>query len=151
MEMSTNASATKLNTMINEAQKRFTRQTCAWMTAVTILAALSVPEAHAIGFLIPNQDATAIARGNAFAATADNPSAIYYNPAGITQIPGTDLQLGDLNYFGLNMTYKPAGGGASTHTRFEVIPVPQIYFTKSLENLPLSFGVGTSMRRLASV
>ncbi|HSY18013.1 MAG TPA: outer membrane protein transport protein, partial [Candidatus Acidoferrales bacterium] len=52
------------------------------------------------------------------------------------------FQVGDLNYLGLNMRYKPEGGGPSTHTRFEVIPVPQIYFTKSLENIPLSLGVG---------
>ncbi|MBW8864633.1 MAG: outer membrane protein transport protein, partial [Verrucomicrobia bacterium] len=104
---------------------------------------LSMPAARAIGFLIPNQDATAIGRGNAFTATADNPSAIYYNPAGITQIPGTELQVGDLNYMGLNMRYKPdAAGQPSEHTRFEVIPVPQVYFTKSLKDIPLSFGVG---------
>ena len=41
---------------------------------------------HALGIRIADQDARATARGNAFAATADNPSAIYYNPAGITQL-----------------------------------------------------------------
>ena len=40
------------------------------------------------GFRLPDQDAFATARGEAFVATADNPSAIYYNPAGITQIRG---------------------------------------------------------------
>ena len=48
--------------------------------------------------------------------------------------PGTDFQVGDLNYLGLNMRYKPEGGGPSPHTRFEVIPVPQIYFTTSSTN-----------------
>jgi len=128
--------------MNKEAQKQFKRNACAKILAVTIFAGMSVPAAHAIGFLIPNQDAAAIARGNAFAATADNPSAIYYNPAGITQLPGTDLQVGDLNYFGLNMRYKPDAGGPSQHTRFEVLPVPQIYATKTLKALPLSFGLG---------
>jgi long-chain fatty acid transport protein len=137
-----NASATKLNTMKNEVRKRFIRGIYAGIFAVMILAGLSVQEAQAIGLLIPNQDAAAIARGNAFAATADNPSAIYYNPAGITQISGTDFQVGDLNYFGLNMRYKPDTGAGSTHTRFEVLPVPQIYLTKSLEKIPLSFGLG---------
>jgi len=96
-----------------------------------------------LGFRIPNQDAEAIARGNAFAATADNPSAIYYNPAGITQLPGQNLQVGDLNYFGINTHYQAAGGG-STDTKFEVIPVPQIYYVFSPTNLPvpLSFGLG---------
>ena len=39
-----------------------------------------------LGIRIPDQDARATARGNAFSATADNPSAIYYNPAGITDL-----------------------------------------------------------------
>src|SRR5882672_9314445 len=46
--------------------------------------------ASAMGFRVPNQDAKA----TAFIATADNPSAIYYNPAGITQIKGSAAQMG---------------------------------------------------------
>ena len=38
---------------------------------------------YGLGIRIADQDARATARGNAFTATADNPSAIYYNPAGI--------------------------------------------------------------------
>jgi long-chain fatty acid transport protein len=94
-----------------------------------------------LGFLIPNQDAEAIARGNAFAATADNPSAIFYNPAGISQIPGQDLQVGILNYLGINAHYSPPGG-PSSDTKFQVIPVPQVFYTYSPANLPFSFGVG---------
>src|SRR3954453_8358091 len=41
---------------------------------------------HGLGFRIPNLDAESTAKGNAVIATADNPSALYYNPAGITQI-----------------------------------------------------------------
>src|SRR6187402_2768505 len=51
-------------------------------------------EVGAVGFRLPNQDPEAIARGNAFAATADNASAIYYNPAGITQLEGVNLRAG---------------------------------------------------------
>lgn len=99
-------------------------------------------EARAIGFLLPNQDAEAIARGNAFAATADNPSAIFYNPAGISQLPGQQLEVGVLSYLGLNVGYKSAANGALADTTFQVIPVPQIFYTISPTNLPLSFGLG---------
>ncbi|MHB8523020.1 MAG: hypothetical protein ACYDH9_20000 [Limisphaerales bacterium] len=51
-------------------------------------AALMPMTAYGLGIRIADQDAEATARGNAFAATADNPSAIYYNPAGITQLDG---------------------------------------------------------------
>ena len=94
-----------------------------------------------IGLRVPNQDAAAIARGNAFVATADNPSALYYNPAGITQLPGADVQLGVLNYLGINTRYE-APAGAITRSQFEVLPIPQLYCTYSPTNLPLSFGLG---------
>lgn len=106
-----------------------------------LLLALIPIQAFGLGFRIPNQDPEAIARGNAFAATADNPSALYYNPAGITQLQGQTLQIGDLNYFGINTHYQAPGGG-STDTKFEVIPVPQIYYVLSPTNLPFSFGLG---------
>ena len=97
--------------------------------------------ARAIGFLLPNQDPKAIGRGNAFAATADNPSAIYYNPAGITQISGLEVEVGDVNYIGINATYSPPGGG-DVHSKFEFTPVPEVYAVYSPTNLPLSFGLG---------
>jgi long-chain fatty acid transport protein len=112
-----------------------------WLAASLCLAALWPEAVHGLGVRIPNQDAEAIARGNAFAATADNPSAIYYNPAGITQLPGFDIQVGLLNYFGINTTYT-SPGGAQTDSLYHNVPVPQFFATYSPENLPLSFGLG---------
>src|SRR5688500_12491875 len=97
--------------------------------------------AYAVGVRIPNQDAEANARGNAFVATANNPSAIYYNPAGITQMRGHNLQGGILNYFGLDFDYE-SPSGARSETEFEVIPIPQVYYVFSPEESPLSFGLG---------
>ncbi|MEI6085480.1 MAG: outer membrane protein transport protein [Verrucomicrobiota bacterium] len=48
----------------------------------------------ALGFRNPDQDAAATAQGEAFVAQADNASAIYYNPAGLTQIKGTQSRGG---------------------------------------------------------
>src|SRR5437016_12810062 len=81
---------------------------------------------YGLGFRIPNQDAEATARGNAFVATADNPSAIYYNPAGITQIQGTEAQFG-IHTISVNSHFEQAGTGASTDSRFAIQPVPQFY------------------------
>ncbi len=107
---------------------------------IAAAAALPAP-VFGLGFLIPNQDATAIGRGNAFVATADNPSAIYYNPAGISQLHGTDIQIGALNYLGLDVSYdSPTGNHADN--KFEVLTVPQIFLTISPTNLPVSFGLG---------
>src|SRR5437660_5213794 len=46
------------------------------------------------GFRLPDQDAFATARGEAFAATANTAAAIYYNPAGITQLTGNNVRAG---------------------------------------------------------
>src|SRR3954452_9713138 len=60
---------------------------------IALLSALS-SSVYAVGFRVPEQGTAAAARGNAFAATADDPSAIYYNPAGITQNDGLRNLLG---------------------------------------------------------
>lgn len=106
-----------------------------------VLFALSSIRVFSLGFRIPNQDAAAIARGNAFVATADNPSAIYYNPAGITQLDGHQAQVGVLNYLGIN-TFYDAPNGTDTTSDFEVLPIPQIYYACTPKDSPLSFGLG---------
>lgn len=99
-----------------------------------------IVEVSGVGLRLPNQDPEAIARGNAFVATADNPSAIYYNPAGITQLSGHQVRLGAY-FLSTGVDYEsPTGETAETDSAFR--PVPQLYYTGSLENLPLAFGLG---------
>ena len=60
--------------------------------ALSCAIAVCLPTvSFALGIRVADQDARASARGNAFTATADNPSAIYYNPAGITQLYSPSL------------------------------------------------------------
>jgi long-chain fatty acid transport protein len=106
---------------------------CAW--------ALWAPNAGALAFRVPNQDASAIARGNAFVATADNPSAIYYNPSGITQLDGENIQAGSLFYLGIYGDYhSPSGQGI--HNDPEVIAAPTLQYTLTPKEWPVSFGFG---------
>ena len=106
---------------------------CAW--------AVWAPKASALGLRVPNQDAFAIGRGNAFVATADNPSAIYYNPAGITQLPGQNIQAGSLFYLGIYADYdSPSGQGI--HNDSQIIAAPTLQYTITPQDSPLSFGVG---------
>src|SRR5437867_10184433 len=92
--------------------------------------ALSSDSVFGLGFRIPNQDAAATARGNAFVATADNPSALYYNPAGITQLEGHNVQIG-AHLLSVNSHFEAATGGVEADTKFEVLPVPQLYYVYS--------------------
>jgi long-chain fatty acid transport protein len=110
------------------------------LTIATSLCATSAFNAGAVAFRLPNQDPEAIARGNAFAATADNPSAIYYNPAGITQLEGHNLRAGLYLVSGGNEYTSPSGVKAEIDHDFQ--PVPQFYYVFSPTNFPLSFGLG---------
>jgi len=61
------------------------------------------------GFRNPFQDAAAIGQGNAFRAQADNPSAIFYNPAGMTQLPGIQHSAG-IQFVSPNTTFTSPSG-----------------------------------------
>lgn len=115
--------------------KRCFLQTCS--AALLVSPGIS---AYAVGFRLPNQDPEGIARGNAFAATADNASAIYYNPAGITQLEGDTFRIGA--YFvsaGIEYT---SPSGATAHPKSDFQPVPEIYYVHTLKESPFSFGLG---------
>jgi long-chain fatty acid transport protein len=93
------------------------------------------------GFGLPDQDAFAMGRGEAFVATADNPSAIYYNPAGITQLKGDNLRGGVYGIY-LDPSYRNPNNGNTYYSSDNLAAVPQVFYVHSLEKLPLSFGLG---------
>ncbi|CAN5275632.1 outer membrane protein transport protein [soil metagenome] len=55
---------------------------------------MGVPAARAQAYLRWDQSARPVALGGAAAALAEDPSAVFYNPAGIVHLPGTHLQAG---------------------------------------------------------
>src|ERR1700722_136710 len=97
------------------------------------------------GFALPDQDAFATARGEAFVATADNPSAIYYNPAGITQLKGNNFREGIYGIY-LEPSYAPLGSapnhGNTYYSSDNFAAVPQIFWAYTPKDSPLSFGLG---------
>ena len=100
-------------------------------------AALSV---SADGFRLADQDAFATARGEAFVATADNASAIYYNPAGITQLEGINFRSG---LYGIHLDPAFTAMNNNTfHIEHQWAAVPQFFSTYTLKDWPLSFGLG---------
>lgn len=77
--------------------------------------------ARAAGFALIQQGTAAMAQGNAFVAEADDPSAIFYNPAGLNQIKQPQVYLATfLNY--PDREFK-GSGGADAETR------PRLYHT----------------------
>ena len=110
-----------------------------------ILWGVSVLKVSANGFGLESQDAFASARGEAFAATADNASAIYYNPAGITQLQGNNVRGGVYGIY-LNQTFTPTNGafnsGNTYHNSDDLAAVPQFFYVYTPRNSPTSFGLG---------
>lgn len=115
-----------------------------------LISGIGVGRIFANGFGILNQDAFATARGQAFVATADNPSAIYYNPAGIAQLEGDNLRGGIGGYY-LNSTFtSPVNtgnpfnpGGVTYHSAaYHYAAVPSGFYTHTFKDSPLTVGLG---------
>jgi long-chain fatty acid transport protein len=93
------------------------------------------------GVRLGSQDGFASARGEAFAATADNPSAIFYNPAGITQLAGHQVRGGVYGLY-YNPTFRPPDDSRTHHVNERFAAAPQLFYTGTPRTGPLSFGLG---------
>ncbi len=84
----------------------------------------------------------ALGMGNAFVATADDPSAIYFNPAGLTQLDQKNLSIG-LAIHSNDTDYTSTSGSNASMESFNPI-VPNFYFTSPLkEKWSIGFGINS--------
>ena len=104
--------------------------------------------AQAAGFKVNEQGAKAMAMANAFTAQADDPSALYYNPAGITQLSGTQVSLGSLiinvpqtEFVGTNSV---ATSTTAEKAKRDIFIVPTMYLTHAIEGTSFSLGFGVN-------
>ncbi|TSK03901.1 MAG: aromatic hydrocarbon degradation protein [Geobacter sp.] len=105
------------------------------------------------GFKVSEQGARAMGMANAFAAQASDPSALYFNPAGIAFLPGIQVNLGALGIIVPQTEFKgttplsgtpPLDTGTTSVTersRRDIFIAPSVYATYSPDNLPVSFGI----------
>ena len=100
------------------------------------------------GFAINEQSTRVIGRGGAFVAQADDPSAVYYNPAGIVQLEGTQATAG-LNFVMPKATFKSGVDssalntfvGKETDVEDSVFVIPNFYITHKIgDQWGLGFG-----------
>jgi long-chain fatty acid transport protein len=89
---------------VEEPMRTFAR----WLIVTMACCITATIDSYGLGFANPDQDARATAQGEAFVAQADAPCAVYYNPAGLTQLSGTQASSGgfltfrDLQFHGVN-------------------------------------------------
>ncbi len=112
----------------------------ALLLGASYLAVIAPPLA-ASGTRIGFKDAFATMRGDAFVATANDPAAIYYNPAGITQLSGQDLSI-SAYYISLGADYTSAVTGTKTSMNQQNKILPQVYYTWTPSGSRVSLGLG---------
>ncbi|MCX5699013.1 MAG: outer membrane protein transport protein [Candidatus Omnitrophica bacterium] len=94
-------------------------------------------------FRVEVPDAEALGKGSAFVAQADNPSAIYYNPAGLTQLKGKlNVSLGATAIQPFT-TYKDNSGN-ETDMRRQVFTIPSGYVVSNFGLEKFAFGIGAT-------
>jgi len=106
-----------------------------------LLALLALPSAlFASGFRIFDQSASAVGQSGAFTAQADDPSALHYNPAGMTQLRGIQTSVGTLLVGGSTSFTGPTGtpsrGDFGGSVAFP--PPSNFYVTANLSDLGLT-------------
>lgn len=109
---------------------------------------------YGAGFKVSEQGAKAMGMANAFSAQADDPTALYFNPAGIAYLPGIQVSLGaagivvpQTEFTGTTpLTGNPPFGTGNSqvteHSKRDLFIAPTFYASYSLENLPISVGLG---------
>ncbi len=114
---------------------------CTFAGTLGLITLVVTPSALlASGTRVGFKDAFAMARGNAFVATADNPSAVYYNPAGLTQLSGQRLSASVYD-ISVQSDYRNATSSASMDDNYQA--VPQIFYSiKPDAGGPWAFGLG---------
>lgn len=109
---------------------------------IVLIAALLLcaRAASAGGFFIGEQGARAEGMGSAFTAVADDPSALWFNPAGIAFQKGVVGTVGFDTLIPSNKYTSPATGLTYT-ARKKTFFTPQGYLLYNREDLPVSFGM----------
>ena len=111
------------------------------LLAIGVLSAWCMSNVHAAGFALIEQNTSGM--GNAFAgqaASAQDASTIFYNPAGLTYIKGRQA-VGALHLIKPSSKFTDASGVPSGGDAGGVVPVPNFYYAMDI-NPDLKFGLG---------
>jgi long-chain fatty acid transport protein len=102
---------------------------------------LMTGSALAAGYYLPNQDAFATGKGNAFVATSDSPAAVFYNPAGLTQLNHTEAEVG---VYSIILGSHVSNAFGTYDAKSQLQSIPQIYFATPVnDRVVFGFGVNS--------
>jgi long-chain fatty acid transport protein len=103
------------------------------------LAFLWQVNAHAGGYAIPHQTARAVGLANAATAGVADPSAVYVNPAGLTEIDGNQVLAGG-NY--IHVVSSIRNSGRTSVNRHDDNFIPTLFANYHLPATDLTAGIG---------
>jgi long-chain fatty acid transport protein len=115
-----------------------------WLPAVTILGILAVlgtaSTAYCSGFGIFTQGASALGQADAVVAHNDGPSAIFFNPALLNRLPGTQAEIGTTLLFP-SRDFSSSTDGATASTE-DSLYYPSTFYLSHTFNDKISAGLG---------
>jgi long-chain fatty acid transport protein len=104
-------------------------------------ALVALPEvSHASGFMLYDQSAEAAAMGSAVVASTREPASIWYNPAGISFLPGYQISATAIGYES-RIRFVQAETGAETKVDPALFIVPSVFATGQIADW-LHAGIG---------
>jgi long-chain fatty acid transport protein len=108
------------------------------IVSLAMVSLLICRPARGGGIEVPMQDAKAAGEADAFTAQADDPSAIFYNPAGLTQLHGTNASAGAYLLFPEFHVSGPAGNESMSLMSI----LPHFYAESDFGTKNWRFGIG---------
>ena len=107
---------------------------------IVLFFVVSADYAHSAGFALMQQGTGPMGQGNAFVAQADDPSAVFFNPAGISQLEGSQAYLGS-TIIAPRLKYN-GPGNQNEKTVAKIFVTPQVYLTQQVSpQIYFGFGV----------
>ena len=106
-----------------------------------IFVTLSLQSAFAGGFQLNEQNARAMAMGGAFTAVSNDPSAIYFNAAGLTQLTGINIMLGT-TLIAPTFSFRGVSPSTQEYDAAKQTFFPTHFFASYSYNKDLAFGIG---------
>jgi long-chain fatty acid transport protein len=112
-----------------------------WLVAVIAISFALISTAFGGGIEVPMQSSRAAGQADAFTAQADDASAIVYNPAGLTQLHGTNISAG---VYILQPEFHFEGVNGSNEKQSLISVLPHMYAETDLGLSQWRFGIGVN-------
>jgi long-chain fatty acid transport protein len=111
------------------------------LVSLSVAAAFAVGGVYGSGYSVYEQGAEAMANAGAFTARADDPSAIFFNPAGLARLDGSRLNVGTNAIFLTGSEFESAGTGQRFNQADNIAWPSSLYYTHKV-NDRWAYGLG---------